>query len=106
MALKFLVRLCPLCIKKYMVMLGTNDGGYIFRRQHYHGAQHIIQLSTDHTLTVSRIYCLKKQFKDINSKKHGARYVHSYSINGVTLSLPHKTVQAMVNGVEQLNLSC
>jgi hypothetical protein len=52
MALKFLVRLCPLCIKKHIVMLGPNDGGRIFGRQHYHGGQNIIQLSTDHTLTV------------------------------------------------------
>jgi hypothetical protein len=71
MASKFLLRLCPLCIKKHIVLLGPNDGARIFRRQHYHGAQNIIQLSTDHTLTVSRVYCLKKQFKDINNKKHG-----------------------------------
>jgi hypothetical protein len=71
MSLKFLVRVCPLCIKKHIVLLGTNYGGHIFRRQHYHGANNIIQLSTDHTLTVSRVYCLKKQLKDINNKKHG-----------------------------------
>jgi hypothetical protein len=71
MALKFLVRLCPLCVKKHIVMLGKNDGGRIFRRQHYHGAQNIIKLSADHTLTVSRVYCLKNKLKDINNKKHG-----------------------------------
>jgi hypothetical protein len=38
MALKFIVRLCLLCIKKNIVLLCTNDGGYIFRRRHYHGA--------------------------------------------------------------------
>jgi hypothetical protein len=27
MALKFLLRLCHLCLKKHIVMLGTNDGG-------------------------------------------------------------------------------
>jgi hypothetical protein len=73
MALKFLVRLCPLCLKKNIVLLDTNDGGRIFRRLHYHGAHNLIQLSTNHTLTVSRSYCLKKKFKDINNKKHGGR---------------------------------
>jgi hypothetical protein len=71
MALKFLVRLCPLCLKKHIVLLGTNEGGNIFRCQHYHGAQNIIQLSMDHALTISRVYCFKKKFKDINNKKHG-----------------------------------
>jgi hypothetical protein len=52
MDLKFLVRLCPLCLRKHIVMLGPNDGARIFCRQHYHGAQNIIQLSTDHTHTV------------------------------------------------------
>jgi hypothetical protein len=70
-SLKFLVRLCPLCLKKYIVLVVPNDGGRIFSWQHYHGAQNIIQLSTDHTLTVSIVYCLKNQFKDINNKKHG-----------------------------------
>jgi hypothetical protein len=106
MALKFLVILCPLCLKKHIVLLGTNDGGHIFRQQHYHGAHNIIQLSTDHKLTVSRVYCLKNQFKDINNTNMGVRYIHSYSIHWVTHSFPHKTVHAMVNGVEQLNLSC
>jgi hypothetical protein len=31
MALKFLVRLCPLCLKKHIVMLGPNDGARVFR---------------------------------------------------------------------------
>jgi hypothetical protein len=70
MALKFLVRLCPLCLKKHIVMLGPNYGALIFRGQHYHGAQNIIQLSRDHTPTVSRVYCLKIKFKDINNTKH------------------------------------
>jgi hypothetical protein len=71
MAFKFLVRLCPLCINTHIVLLGTNDGGRIFHWRHYHGGQNLIQLSTDHTLTVSIVYFLKKQFKDINNKKHG-----------------------------------
>jgi hypothetical protein len=71
MDLKFLVRLCPLCLNKHIVMLFPNNGAHILRRQHYHGAQNIIQLSTDHTPTVSRVCFLKKQFKDINNKKHG-----------------------------------
>jgi hypothetical protein len=71
MALKFLVRLCPLCLKKHIVMLGPNDGAPILRWQHYHGAQNIIQLSMDHTPTVSRVYCFKKKFKDINNNKNG-----------------------------------
>jgi hypothetical protein len=29
MDLKFLVSLCPLCLKKHIVMLGPNDGGRI-----------------------------------------------------------------------------
>jgi hypothetical protein len=30
MVLKFLVRLCPLCLNTYIVLLGTNDGGRIW----------------------------------------------------------------------------
>jgi hypothetical protein len=44
MALKILVILCPLCLKKHIVLLGTNDGGRIFLRRHYHGAHKLIQL--------------------------------------------------------------
>jgi hypothetical protein len=36
----------------------------------------------------------------------GVHYIHSYSINWVTHSYPHKIVRAMVNGVEKLNQSC
>jgi hypothetical protein len=52
-------------------MLGPNDGAHIFHQQYHHRTQNIIQLSTDHTPTVSILYCLKNQFKGINSKKHG-----------------------------------
>jgi hypothetical protein len=60
MASKSLVRLFPECLKKHIVMIGTNDGARIFHRQHYHGAQNRIKLSTDHTPAVSSLYCLKK----------------------------------------------
>jgi hypothetical protein len=36
MALKFILRLCPLFLKKHMAMLGPNDGAHIFCPQHYH----------------------------------------------------------------------
>jgi hypothetical protein len=71
MSLKFLVRLCHLCLKKNIVLVVPNGRGRNFSWQHYDGAQNIIQLSTDRTLTVSRVYFLKNQLKDINNKKHG-----------------------------------
>jgi hypothetical protein len=40
------------------------------RRQYFHGDQNGIHLSTDHTMLVSRLYCLKKQFTDYKNKNH------------------------------------
>jgi hypothetical protein len=64
-------RLCPRCLKHHIIKISPNDGARLFRRQHFHGAHNRIHLSTDHTMLVSRLYCLKKQFVDIKNKKHG-----------------------------------
>jgi hypothetical protein len=71
MALRFFLRLCPSCLKHHIIKISPNDGARLFRRQHFHGAQNQIHLSTDHTMLVSRLYCLKKQFCDSNNKRHG-----------------------------------
>jgi hypothetical protein len=67
----FFFRLCPKCLKHHIIKISPNDGARLCRRQHFHGAQNRIHLSTDHTMLVSRLYCLKKQFIDIKNKKHG-----------------------------------
>jgi hypothetical protein len=59
MALHFFLRLCPKCLKHHIIKISPNDGAHLFRRQHFHGAQNRIHLSTDHTMLVSRLYCLK-----------------------------------------------
>jgi hypothetical protein len=58
MALRFF-RLCPKCLKQNIIKICPNDGARLFRRQHFHGAQNRIHLSTDHTILVSKLYCLK-----------------------------------------------
>jgi hypothetical protein len=59
MALLFF-RLVPRCLKHHIIKISPNDRARLFRRQHFHGAQNRIHLSTDHTMLVSRLYCLKK----------------------------------------------
>jgi hypothetical protein len=71
MALRFCFRLCPKCLKHHIIKISPNDVARLFRRQHFHGAQNRIHLSTDHTMLVSKLYCLKKQFSDCNKKNHG-----------------------------------
>jgi hypothetical protein len=71
MALRFFLRLCPKCLKHHIIKISPNDGARLFRRQHFHWAQNRIHISTDHTMLVSRLYCLKKQFTDCNNKNHG-----------------------------------
>jgi hypothetical protein len=70
-ALRLFLRLRPKCLKHHIIKISPNDGARLFRRQHFHGAQNRIHLSTDHTMLVSILYCLKKQFTDCNNKKHG-----------------------------------
>jgi hypothetical protein len=65
------LRLCPKCLKYHIIKISPRDGAHLFRRQHFHGAQNMIHLSTDHTILVSRLYCLKKQFIDCSNKNHG-----------------------------------
>jgi hypothetical protein len=60
MALRFFLRLCPKCLKHHIIKISPNNGARLFRRQNFHGAQNRIHLSTDHTMLVSRLYCLKK----------------------------------------------
>jgi hypothetical protein len=59
MALRLFLRLCPKCLKHYIIKISPNDGARLFRRQHFHGDQNRIHFSTDHTMLVSRLYCLK-----------------------------------------------
>jgi hypothetical protein len=66
----FVWRLCPKCLQKHIIKISHNEGAHLFRRQHFHGAQNRIHLSTDHTMQVSRLYFLKKQFTDYRNKNH------------------------------------
>jgi hypothetical protein len=67
----FFKRLCPKCLKQHIIEISPNDGARLFRRQHFHGARNRIHLPADHTMLVSRLYCLKKQFTDYRNKNHG-----------------------------------
>jgi hypothetical protein len=60
MSLLFFLRLWPKCLKHHIIKIRPNDGACLFRHQYFHGAQNRIHLSTDHTMLVSRLYCLKK----------------------------------------------
>jgi hypothetical protein len=71
MTLHFFLRLCPNCLKHHIIKISTNDGARLFRHHHFHGAQNRIHLSTDHTMLVSRLYCLNFFFTDYNNKNHG-----------------------------------
>jgi hypothetical protein len=71
MPLRFFLRLSPKYLKHHIIKISPNDGARLFRRQHFHGAHNRIHLSTDHTMLVSRLYCLKKQFTVYNNKNHG-----------------------------------
>jgi hypothetical protein len=71
MALRLFLRLCPKCRKDHIIKISPSDGARLFRRQHFHGAHNRIHLSTDHTMLVSRLYCLEKQFTDCSNKNHG-----------------------------------
>jgi hypothetical protein len=57
------------------VKISPHKGSRLFRCQHFHGAHNRINLSTDHTLKVSRLYCLKKQFTNYRNKNHGGHPV-------------------------------
>jgi hypothetical protein len=71
MALQLFARPCPKYLKQHMVKITPNDRDRMIHHQHYHGAQNRIQLSTDYTMQVSILYCLKKQFMDHRNDKHG-----------------------------------
>jgi hypothetical protein len=61
-------RLYPRCLRHHIIKISPKDAARLFRRQHSHGAQNRNHLSTDHTMLVSRLYCLKTQFSDIKNK--------------------------------------
>jgi hypothetical protein len=90
MALRFFLRLCPKCLKHHIIKISPNYGARLFMRQHFHGAQNRIHLSTNHTILVSRLYCLKKQFTDYNNNNHGGplRSQLIYSL-GHPMVVPH-----------------
>jgi hypothetical protein len=52
MALLFILRLCPMCLKQHIVKITPNKSAPLFRQQHFNGAQNRIHLSTDHTMQV------------------------------------------------------
>jgi hypothetical protein len=89
MALRFF-RQCPKCLKQHIIKISPNDGARLFRRQHFHVAHNRIHLSTDHTMLVSRLYCLKKQFTDYRNNNHGGplRYQLLYYL-GHPVVMPH-----------------
>jgi hypothetical protein len=64
----FFLRLRPKCLKQNIVKISPNEGARLFRRQHFHGAHNRIHVSTDHTMQVSGLYYLKKQFTDYSNK--------------------------------------
>jgi hypothetical protein len=90
MTLSFFLRLCPKCLKHQIIKISPNDSARLFRRQHLHGAHNRIHLSTDHTMLVSRLYCLSKQFTDYNNNTHGGplRSQLIYSL-GHPMLVPH-----------------
>jgi hypothetical protein len=59
MALRFFLRLCPKCLKHHIIKISPNDCARLFMHQHFNGAQNKIHLSTDYTMLVSSLYCLK-----------------------------------------------
>jgi hypothetical protein len=98
-------RLCPKCLKQHIIKISTNDGARLFRCQHLHGAQNRIHLSTDHTMQVSRLYFLKKQFTDYRNTNHGGplRYQLLYSLGHPVVM--HMMQDSFLNGVEPWNKS-
>jgi hypothetical protein len=90
MAIRLFLRICPKCLTHHIIKISTNDGARLFRCQHFHGAQNRIHLSTDHTMLVSRLYCLKKQFTDYNNKNNCGhlRSQLLYSL-GHPMAVPH-----------------
>jgi hypothetical protein len=87
------LRLCPKCLKQHIVKISPNDGARLFRRQHFQGAHNRIHISTDHTMLVSRLYCLKKQFTNYRKNNHGGplRYQLLYSL-GHPMVMPHDAI--------------
>jgi hypothetical protein len=93
MSLRFFWRLCPKCLKQHIIKISPNDGARLFRRQHFHGAHNRIHLSTDHTMLVSRLYCLEKQFTDYRNNNHcdPLRSQLLYSL-GHLVGMPHDKI--------------
>jgi hypothetical protein len=54
MSLGFFGDYAPSVSNNTFVNIRSNEGARLFRRQHFHGAQNRINLSTDHTMQVSR----------------------------------------------------
>jgi hypothetical protein len=89
MSIRFF-RLCLKRLKHHIIKISPNDGARLFRRQNFHGAQNRINLSTDHIMLFSRLYCLKKQFTDYRNKNHDGPLISQllYSL-GHPVLMPH-----------------